>query len=119
MRQACNMHNNRATKKARCHSGSACGTTLATCHSERNESHNVDGANDSTRAHAENGRTYGESVPVRETSGMLCARDYCRRNVRQFQTVQGVATVCCAVLGPPDGTKRALRSVAAAGVVPV
>lgn len=92
---------------------------LLLCHGERNESHNVDGAYDSTRSHAENGRTYGESVQVRETSGVLCAGDYCRGDVRQFQTVQGVATVRCAVLGPANGTERALSSAAAAGVVPV
>lgn len=84
---------------------------LLLCHTERNESHNVDGAYDSTRAHSENGRTYGESFPVRETSGMLCARDYCRRDVRQLQAVQGVATVRCAVLGPANGTERALTEV--------
>lgn len=106
------MHKNRATKKARCHSGDACGTTLATCHSERNESHNAGRCNDSTCSHAENGRTYGESIQVGEASGMLCARDYCRGDVRQFQAVQGVATVRCAVLGPAKGTERALTEVA-------
>lgn len=71
-----------------------------------------DGAYDSTRSHAENGRTYGESIQVGEASGMLCARDYCRGNVRQFQAVQGVATVRCAVLGSAKGTERALTEVA-------